>query len=111
MFRLQFFNRSPNIPDLVRLGHLAVALQIDKGLPRPRRLEDVMAAAHPGLAEKLPADVQQVLEAHIFRVVKQAFIHTEMIAYSLSFFNYFFVFIFQIHEGLKPSPAIKIVYL
>ena len=87
MFRLQFFKRPLHVPDLVRLGHLAVALQVDEGLPRPRRLEDVMAAADPGLAEKAPAEVQQVLEAHIFRVVEQASVHAIIIAYTLSHFN------------------------
>ena len=87
MFRLQFFQRPLHVPDLVRFGHLAVALQVDKGLSRPRRLEDVMAAADPGFAEKAPAEIQQVPKAHVFWVIEQASVHALIIAYTLSHFN------------------------
>jgi len=58
MFRLQFFNCPLDIPDLVRLGHLAVALQVDERLSLPWRFEDMMAAAHPGFAENMSAEIQ-----------------------------------------------------
>jgi hypothetical protein len=105
MFNLQFFERPFDVPDLVRFGHLAVALQVDKGLSRPRRLEDMMTAADSGFAKKTPAEIQQVLEAHILRalkenllskaliqlcwvrVIKQASVHGLIIAYTLSLFN------------------------
>jgi hypothetical protein len=72
---------------LVRFGHLAVSLQVDKGLPRPRCLEDVMAAADPGFAEKVPAEIPQVLKTHVFWVIEQVLVHALIIAYTLSYFN------------------------
>ena len=107
MFRLHFFYCPLDVPDLVRLGHLAVALQVDERLPRPWRLEDVMATAHPWLAKKLPADVQQVFKAHVFRVVEQALVHESMIAYSLSLFNWnFFIFWRTQKSDMVNAPTI-----
>lgn len=33
------------------------------------------------------AKVQQVLEAHVLRVVQKAFVHANMISYMISYFN------------------------
>jgi hypothetical protein len=47
----------------------------------------MMAAADPGFAKEAPAEIQQVLEAHVFRAIEQTSVHMVIIAYTLSRFN------------------------
>jgi len=87
MFGLQFLQGFPDIPYLVGLDGFAVPLQVDKRISGPRRLENVVTAANPGLSEVLATKVQQVIEAHVLRIIQKAFVHANMIAYMISYFN------------------------
>jgi hypothetical protein len=67
MLRLQFFYGLLYVSYLVRLGHLAVFLNVDSWISGPGCLEDVMASSDARFSEVPAAQDNQIVEQDIFR--------------------------------------------